>query len=319
MHHQIEAETNPGQSGGNAPFCLSGFCRSFFEEFAALTGLKLYFLAEALKKEDAVLPREVFLGCPLLGGTGFSCEECPGTFHNLLSELKSNPDRDWVSRICPAGLSIAILRLPSGTSQDALLVGQTLPELPSPNAVHQLRRKLGHRNDAELDFEYLCHRYASVVCMDPEHFEHVLKLMNSIRNLLTQLPSQLLPGNGRNEMSPFVKKALEELHLHYCEDLIPGELAGRVGVTPRHLARTFKDETGQTIGHYLKRLRVAHMVDLLRHSHASVNEAAFASGFQSISAAYRAFHQVTGEAPTHYVDHADTVNFPENQGHRVWD
>jgi len=280
---------------------VAGSCRSFCRELATVTGLRIYFLPNALQDQEAHLPNAPPLGCPLLGDSGQGCEDCCRFLRSLLTDLESKPDHDFVKKICPGELQLVALRLPSSSNRDVLLAGQVLHALPSPNAVHRFSRKMRHRNRAEIDFEYLSYRYASVPQIRPQLFDHLILLLNSFIHLLSQLPSQQLTGNAPDEMSECVKRSLELLHLGYCDHLTPGEVAAQAGVTPRHLTRTFKRETGQTVGQYLAHLRVAHMADLLRHSHASVSEAAFASGFQSISAACRAFHKIMGAPPTLYL------------------
>lgn len=294
---------------------VAGSCRSFCRELSNVTGLRIYFLSKVLRKREESLPSEPALGCPLLGDSGLQCEACPRFLRSLLTELESKPDHEVVTNDCPAGLQLAALRLPSSLSGDVLLAGQVLPGLAHPDAVHRLRRRLGHKCNAVVDFEYLSYRYASVPCIRPERFKHVILLIQAFIHLLSQLPSHQLTGNALDEMSDNVKRALRELHLRYCDNLTPGEVAGRVGVTPRHLTRSFKRETGHTVGQYLTHLRIAHMADLLRHSHTSVSEASFASGFQSISTACRAFHRIMGESPTTYLSHPETGETHEETLH----
>ena len=129
MPRKLKEQPTPHQRDIVAPVGLADLCRSFFHELAAITGLKFYFLPDVLEKQNVSLPDEVRLGCPLLGKTGYSCAACSETFHALLKELESKPDIDCVDGTCCAGLSVAVLRLPSGTSQDVLLVGQILPKL----------------------------------------------------------------------------------------------------------------------------------------------------------------------------------------------
>ena len=274
-------------------------CRSFCRELATISGLSIYFLPEALKEIEKQLPYEPTLGCPLLGNSGLRCEECRHFLRSFLAKLQSDTDGAAVAEICPAGLQIAALRLPSSSSCDVLVAGQVLPSLPSADAVQRLRRKLG----AEVDFEYLCYRYASIPCVRESQFKHLILLLQTFAHLLSQLPSQQLTHKGRDHMSECVKRALEEIHLRYCHGATPRQVAEKAGVTYRHLTRTFKRETGHTIGKYLTRLRVARMADLLHNSRSSVGEATFASGFQSISAGYRAFHEITGETPSAYRKH----------------
>ena len=74
-------------------------------------------------------------------------------------------------------------------------------------------------------------------------------------------------------------------------------LASLCGVTKFHLMRQFKQYTGQTIFSYLNHLRCQN-AELLIAEGNSITEAAYASGFESLSYFSRTYKKHMGTAPS---------------------
>lgn len=93
-----------------------------------------------------------------------------------------------------------------------------------------------------------------------------------------------------------IVRVLAYLHAHLTEPLTIDQIAGAFFVSPSHLMHEFKQETGSSIGQYLtrKRLLLARERIAAGQSH---TDAAFACGFQSYSAFYRAYRKIFGTAP----------------------
>ncbi|HSL28679.1 MAG TPA: AraC family transcriptional regulator [Anaerolineales bacterium] len=82
---------------------------------------------------------------------------------------------------------------------------------------------------------------------------------------------------------------------HLNEDLSLDALAGVAGFSPFHFHRVFKSITDETLNDMVVRLRLERAASLLRSSpKLSLTEAAFASGFKSISVFSRAFKKQYG-------------------------
>ncbi|HMV67853.1 MAG TPA: AraC family transcriptional regulator, partial [Myxococcota bacterium] len=75
------------------------------------------------------------------------------------------------------------------------------------------------------------------------------------------------------------------------------ELARRMGMSPRHFARRFKDQTGETPARRTRRARVEAAQRALADGDASVAEIAAACGFGTEATLRRCFRRVVGVAP----------------------
>jgi AraC-like DNA-binding protein len=78
-----------------------------------------------------------------------------------------------------------------------------------------------------------------------------------------------------------------------------GSLANRVGMSPFHFARIFRELTGTPPHRYLLRVRLARAARMLRHG-VTVTDACFASGFANLSHFIRSFRRYFGAAPSGY-------------------
>lgn len=104
--------------------------------------------------------------------------------------------------------------------------------------------------------------------------------------------SQLAPWQLR-----LVRERIESAH-----GPSPGivALAAECGLSPRHLARTFKNTTGTTLGAFIADARIRQAKMLLMHPEAMIKTVAHACGFQSAAAFTAAFRRATGRNPREY-------------------
>jgi AraC family transcriptional regulator len=77
-----------------------------------------------------------------------------------------------------------------------------------------------------------------------------------------------------------------------------GELAELCGLTVRHLSRTFRDETGQTVGKYVEAATVERAKALLTDTRRPVGEIAAQLGFASSTSFASALRRATGLRPS---------------------
>ncbi len=75
-------------------------------------------------------------------------------------------------------------------------------------------------------------------------------------------------------------------------------LASRVGISPRHLTRLFREQLGQSPAQYQRMQRLERARMLLRHSDASIREVALAAGFRSAAHFSRAYRAAFASAPS---------------------
>lgn len=105
----------------------------------------------------------------------------------------------------------------------------------------------------------------------------------------------------------FGKDGVEKMQLaclyiqENCEtSLSLDKVAEYVGFSSCYFSRCFKRETGYSFVEYLMRQRVKRMQMLLTDMHISITDAAYQSGFKSISTLNRIFKQYSGCSPSEY-------------------
>lgn len=89
---------------------------------------------------------------------------------------------------------------------------------------------------------------------------------------------------------------VDRLNDEFLENISTCELAGEAGVHPVHLASVFRRFYGQTIGEYVRQLRVAHASQLLV-AQRPLAEIAYECGFADQSHFNRLFKRHTGMTP----------------------
>jgi len=98
-----------------------------------------------------------------------------------------------------------------------------------------------------------------------------------------------------------VRKAVAYLHAHYAEPISRGDVASYVGVSERHLSRSFRQEMGVTLITYLNRYRVRRAKALLEAGDKSITEVAMDVGFSTGGYFTRVFRQEVGVSPSAYL------------------
>jgi AraC family transcriptional regulator of arabinose operon len=107
----------------------------------------------------------------------------------------------------------------------------------------------------------------------------------------------LASGGARMEPAP-VTAAREYLRRHAHKRLTLREVAAAASVSPEHLIRLFKRETGQTPFRHLWQERVRLGVSLLESTGLPVGEVAAQAGFQTVYHFSRMVRATTGLSPT---------------------
>lgn len=78
------------------------------------------------------------------------------------------------------------------------------------------------------------------------------------------------------------------------------ELAEAVNLSPSHLRRLFKIETGTPLNQYVKSLRLQKSKELMEHTFLNIKQIMFAVGVKDKSQFARDFKRLTGFTPTQY-------------------
>ena len=113
--------------------------------------------------------------------------------------------------------------------------------------------------------------------------------------------------------SALVERILSNLRMHLAErnnERVPiAEMAGRLGVSDRHLRRIFRKATGVSPQEWLMAEKVKQAANLLTEG-GSVKETVERAGFTSESHLHRAMFRVYGVSPTAFRKQAQAVAVP---------
>lgn len=104
-------------------------------------------------------------------------------------------------------------------------------------------------------------------------------------------------SNAKNTSEKYVKQVIAYLTKNHTESVTLDSLAEMCGINKCHLAREFKRYTGQTVLTYTTILRCKHAEQCIS-SGMTVTEAAFESGFESISYFSRTYKRLNGQSPS---------------------
>ena len=101
-----------------------------------------------------------------------------------------------------------------------------------------------------------------------------------------------------NDPDGLVTEVMGYLEQHLSEDLALGQIAEEFHLTPEYLCARFKGSTGDTIGGYLKRIRIgrARML-LMERPELTLAQAGELCGYRSPSYFGKVFKEETGMTP----------------------
>ncbi|MGL5817047.1 MAG: AraC family transcriptional regulator [Phycicoccus sp.] len=114
---------------------------------------------------------------------------------------------------------------------------------------------------------------------------------------LAERPSPVTVPAGR---SSTVREALRITEIELATPVRFDDVAARVGLVPRSLARRLEDEIGMTWRAALRRMRVLRAIELLATDDMAVTRVAHEVGYGSLSAFDAAFRELTGRTPSEY-------------------
>ena len=128
------------------------------------------------------------------------------------------------------------------------------------------------------------------------------RLRSAMLSLLIDITSRYsLPWNSKKENSSpseqYVKRAISYINSNYSQPLSLEALSELCGITKFHLAREFKKITGQTVFTYTNFIR-CKQAEMLISKGKTVTEAAFESGFESLSYFSRTYKRLMGSSPS---------------------
>ncbi len=145
-----------------------------------------------------------------------------------------------------------------------------------------------------------CNNIAEIIYV---HDQMALDYACRMRNLKKRVAS-----------SKQVAEAIDYIYIHIMERITIQDLASAVCVSPAHLSRIFKQETGVSVSEYIRQRKIDMAKNLLRFSdHDFVDIAAMLS-YSSQSHFIQHFRSQTGMTPKAYRDRNYLNNWNVNRG-----
>jgi AraC family transcriptional regulator len=122
-----------------------------------------------------------------------------------------------------------------------------------------------------------------------------------IDGYVAALIADLTPERRSSRKPPlWLATALEMIHDRHADRLTVDELARESGVHPAHLARVFRRHLGQTIGTYVRAVRLSDAMRRLARRDRTAAAAGLDAGFHDQSHFTRWMREVTGLTPGQY-------------------
>src|SRR5258708_4667388 len=98
----------------------------------------------------------------------------------------------------------------------------------------------------------------------------------------------------------WLERARQYLEAMFRSPVALNDVAAEVQIHPTHLARSFRQHYGCTVGEYVRRMRVSYACEQLQTSQADIALVALASGFSNQAHFSRVFKAYTGLTPGEY-------------------
>src|SRR5438477_2170882 len=151
----------------------------------------------------------------------------------------------------------------------------------------------------EANWKQLERAYFRSCVLSPSRYRAMLRLLSIFSQHLSILSNELAVGREKDE-SANMARARQFIAKHQAEPLTLGRVAQAANISRCYFCKMFKKATGMNFIDYLSRVRVEKSKTLLLNPNSRISEAAFASGFQSMTNFNRAFRRIVGRSPTQF-------------------
>jgi AraC-like DNA-binding protein/ligand-binding sensor protein len=231
--------------------------------------------------------------CALMARTNHTCAACL----QLQKKVEEQAQLEPKTLKCFAGLCDSAVPVRVGENLVAFLqTGQVLLHQPNQREFRSLTRSL-LKFGVESDLKKLEEAYFQTRVLEKKQYEAVLRLLTIFAQHLSSLSNQLMVA-AREAEPPMVTRAKVYIAEKHAEEISLREVASAVNTSAFYFCKMFKQATGLTFTDYLARLRVEKVKNLLQNPNKRISEAAFETGFQSLSQFNRVFRKIAGESPT---------------------
>jgi AraC-like DNA-binding protein len=200
--------------------------------------------------------------------------------------------------ICHAGLvDIAVPVIIRKRHIATIAVGQILLERPTTEGFRKIKAKL--EKVGRWNWQALENCYFATMVISDERLESIIKLLELVAGYVFAQEDKLLLLQQENEQQA-IRSAKNYIAAHYGEKLRLEDVAAKVHLSPCYLSKLFKQETEETIGEYITRVRIAKAKELLLEGDQKLIEIAGDIGYDSPSHFSRTFKRYEGVSPSEY-------------------
>src|SRR5437870_3653326 len=198
-----------------------------------------------------------------------------------------------------AGLSESAVPVYAGDRILGFLeTGEVMLKNPTKKHFASITRQLrawGYKTD----WKQLEQAYFRSCVLSPVRYRAMLRLLSIFAEHLSILSNQLVVRHEKGE-STNMARARQFIEKHQAEPLSLARVAQAANISRHYFCKMFKKATGMNFIDYLSRVRVERSKTLLLNPNSRISEAAFASGFQSMTNFNRAFRRIVGRSPTQF-------------------
>src|SRR6266403_367976 len=156
--------------------------------------------------------------------------------------------------------------------------------------------------------------YFRTCVLSPDRYRAMLRLLSLFAQHLSILSNQLAVRREKDETTSMTR-ARQFIEDHQAEPLALGRIAQVANISRHYFCKMFKKATGMNFIDYLSRVRVEKSKTLLLNPNSTISEAAFASGFQSMTNFNRAFRRIVGHSPTQFRESLPKLRRSGRNGH----
>lgn len=271
--------------------------RDYVKAFESATGLPLALRPVGSFQSPLHRSHNVNAFCALMAARNQSCAACLRMQHRMETEASYNA----CTLECFAGLAESAVPVRVGEKVlGHLQTGQVMFRAPTKIGFQKIVRQLAEWQ-LDVDLEKLEAAYFGTRVIAKKQYESMVRLISVFAQHLSELSNQVLVREAAAEM-PAIAKARAFIAEHKAEEISLADVARAVNMSGFYFCKVFKRATGLTFTDYLARLRVETVKEMLLNPHVRISEAAYASGFQSLSQFNRVFRRIAGESPTTYRD-----------------
>ena len=233
--------------------------------------------------------------CALMAKSSRSCAACL----EVQEELTQGEPNESHTVACFAGLCDSAIPVSVGSKRVGFLqTGQVSMQQPTQAGFSRVARQLLDWG-AQVDLTKLEDAYFHSRVLSRQQYEAMVRLLEIFARHLSSVANQCLVQK-ENAEPPMISRAKKMIEQQVQEPLSLDKMAKALNVSTFYFCKMFKKATGLTFTDYVARTRIERAKSLLLDPNVRISDAAYDSGFASITHFNRIFKRVVGQSPTVY-------------------